>query len=116
MIKGVGRIPRTSRFHRSTLIPISQLPPEFLVLIFSFFAPFACDEEVGYLQLLRITHVCRQWRETALNYPHLWSYIYFTKLTPAGMPGGYQVFFPAFQVPSFAACHEGLDEISFHHL
>ena len=32
-----------------------------------------------------VAHVCRRWRETALNHPRLWSHINFTKLTPAGM-------------------------------
>jgi len=83
-LKALEEISRTSRYRRNTLIPISQLPPETLVLIFSFLSPFACDEKVGYLQLLRVTHVCRQWRETALDWPHLWSYINFSKLTRAG--------------------------------
>ena len=86
-LKALEEFSRTSRNRRNTLIPISQLPPETLVLIFSFLPPFACDEKVSYLQLIRVTHVCRQWRETALNYPHLWIYIDFTKLTPAGITG-----------------------------
>ena len=32
-----------------------------------------------------VTHVCRRWREIALNHPGLWSRINFTKLTPACM-------------------------------
>jgi len=86
-LKALEEFSRTSRTRRNTLIPISQLPPETLILIFSSLPPFACDEKVSYLPLIHVTHVCRQWRETALNYPHLWIYITFAKLTPAGITG-----------------------------
>ena len=33
-----------------------------------------------------VTHVCRRWRETALNHPRFWSHINLTQLTPVGMP------------------------------
>ena len=77
----------TSKCHHSALVPISCLPPEILIAIFSFMSPSISDEKVGYLSLIWVTHVCRQWREIALNYPNLWSYINFTKLTPAGITG-----------------------------
>jgi len=86
-LKALEEFSRTSRTRRNTLIPISQLPPETLILIFSILPPFACDEKVSYLPLIRVTHVCRQWREIALTYPRLWIYIDFTKLTPAGITG-----------------------------
>ncbi|KAH9983126.1 hypothetical protein BJV77DRAFT_324845 [Russula vinacea] len=35
--------------------------------------------------MICVTHVCRQWRETALNYPRLWSDFNFTKLTQAAV-------------------------------
>ena len=77
----------TSKFHHSALVPISCLPPETLSAIFLFLSPSISDKKVGYLALIWATHVCRQWREIALNYPNLWSYINFTKLTPAGITG-----------------------------
>jgi F-box-like len=76
---------RASKYRRNALAPISRLPPETLVAIFSFLSSSAFDEGVGYLEWLRVTHVCRRWRETALNFPHLWSRINFTTLTTAGI-------------------------------
>jgi hypothetical protein len=70
---------------RNTLAPISHLPPETLTAIFSFLPPSAWVTKAGNLTRICVTHVCRQWRETALNHPRLWSDINVTKLTPAGM-------------------------------
>jgi F-box-like len=70
---------------RNTLAPISRLPPETLTAIFSFLPPSAWVTKAGNLTMICITHVCRQWRETALNYPHLWSDFNFTKLTQAAV-------------------------------
>jgi hypothetical protein len=75
---------RSSKRRRNTLAPISRLPPETLAMTFSFLSP-AFDEGAGYLWLVRATHVCHQWRETALSYPYLWSHINFTTLPPAGI-------------------------------
>ena len=69
----------------NAIIPISRLPPEGLAIIFSFLSPPGCDEDIYYQTLLRATHVCRHWRETALNHPTLWSHIDFIKLRPAGI-------------------------------
>ena len=74
----------TSNCHHKALVPISYLPPEILLEIFSFLSP-SLDEKGGYLPLIWVTHVCHQWREITLNYPNLWSYIDFAKLTPAGI-------------------------------
>ena len=73
------------KFRRNTLAPISRLPPETLAAIFSFLPPSAWVTKAENLARICVTHVCRQWRETALNYPRLWSDFNFTKLTPAGM-------------------------------
>jgi hypothetical protein len=67
------------------LAPISRLPPEILASIFAFLSPSAWNEEAGHSAWICITHVCHWWRETALNYPRLWSHINLTKLTPVGM-------------------------------
>jgi hypothetical protein len=75
------------KHRRNTIVPISHLPPESLAFIFSFLSPSECDEEVYYRTLIRATHVCRSWRETALDYPTLWSHIDFIKLRPAGIAG-----------------------------
>ena len=70
---------------RNALAPISRLPPEILAAIFFLLPPSAWVKKAGNLAKICVTHVCRQWRETALNYPRLWSDFNFTKLTPAGM-------------------------------
>jgi len=84
-IKALEESIRASKCHRNALAPISRLPPETLAVIFSFLSSSAFDEGVGYPEWLRVTHVCRHWRETALNFPHLWSRINFTRLTTAGI-------------------------------
>jgi F-box-like len=60
--------------------PISYLPHETFARILSFLSHSA-----DYQALICATHVCRHWRETALNYPHVWSHINFAKLTPIGI-------------------------------
>ena len=80
---------RALRSHRNALAPISRLSSKTLAAIFSYF-PFSewekdwiQPEDAGYL--IDLTHVCRRWRETALNHPRLWSCINFPRatLTPA---------------------------------
>ncbi|KAF8481691.1 hypothetical protein DFH94DRAFT_825642 [Russula ochroleuca] len=78
---------RALRSRRNALAPISRLPPETLAAIFSLLPPpalftFLCK---GHLAWICVTHVCRKWRETALNHPYLWSHINFTRLTPVAM-------------------------------
>jgi F-box-like len=75
---------RTLKSHRNTLAPISRLPPEALAAIFSFVSSSALDES-GHLRWIRVTHVCRQWRQIALNYPRFWSNIDVTRMSPAIM-------------------------------
>ncbi|KAF8481686.1 hypothetical protein DFH94DRAFT_404420 [Russula ochroleuca] len=74
---------RALKSRRNALAPISRLPPEILATIFSLLPPSTWNKEAGHLEWIRVGHVCRLWRETALNHPRLWSYINFTKLTPA---------------------------------
>jgi len=86
-IQGLEDSIRESKYRRNALVPISRLPPEILSLIFSLLSFSAAhnksDRHVS--SLLRLTHVCRLWRDTALNRPHLWSHINFTKLTRVGI-------------------------------
>ncbi len=49
--------------------PISSLPPEIMTNIFS----FVRDASTHPLHWIKITHVCRYWREVALHAPGLWS-------------------------------------------
>ena len=77
---------RELNYRRNALVPISRLPPETLAEIFSLLS-FSVDdyEDVPDLKWIRVTHVCRRWRETALSFPYLWSHIPFNKLTLAGI-------------------------------
>ena len=76
---------RALKSRRNALALISGLPPETLAAIFSFLSLPERNKEVRYLEWIRVAHVCRQWRETALSHPRFWSHINFTKLTLPGM-------------------------------
>ena len=76
---------RVLESRRNALAPISSLPPEILAAIFSSLSPSA-NKGAFRLKWIYFSHVCRQWRETALNYPHLWSHINSSKLAPAAIP------------------------------
>ena len=84
-IKALEEPTCAAKRRRNALVPISQLPPETLSMIFSFLSPSLCDGKARYRPLLRVTHVCHQWREIALNYSYLWSCINPTLLSPAGI-------------------------------
>jgi len=86
-IKALEEHTYASKRRRNALVPISQLPPETLSMIFSFLFPplLVCDGKARYLPLLRVTHVCHQWREIALNYSYLWNCINPTMLSPAAI-------------------------------
>lgn len=60
--------------------PISRLPDELLVAIFHFYHSqwaeyclFAQDDAVPHYRWIKITHVCRRWRNVALGAPLLWT-------------------------------------------
>ena len=72
-----------SRFN--TLAPISRLPPEILATIFVFLSTSAWNKRDIHLEWIRVAHVCRRWREVALDHPRFWSHINFTGLTSGGM-------------------------------
>ncbi|KAH8987717.1 hypothetical protein EDB86DRAFT_2084866 [Lactarius hatsudake] len=75
------------KLRRNALAPISSLPPEVFAVIFSFVrlpSKLILAEEPDRLACLRVSHVCHQWREIALNQPLLWSHVDFTLLTSAG--------------------------------
>ena len=90
-IKSLEESIRALRYRRNALAPISSLPTEVITLIFSFLraratSAFTPDTkpDPDPLAWLRVTHVCHQWREIALNLPHFWSHIDFTNLSPVG--------------------------------
>ena len=76
---------RALKSRRNTLAPISRLPFEILTTIFAILSELAWNERSVPLEWIRVAHVCRRWREAALDYPRFWSHIDFTKLTPAGL-------------------------------
>ena len=61
---------------RNTLAPVSLLPPEILARVFHLLAldepPYSCEKSSGWI---RITHVCRHWRQVALDDSSLWARI-----------------------------------------
>ena len=84
---------RVLKARRNALAPISRLPPESLAAIFSFLPPSAND-----LKWICVSHVCRQWREAALNHPRLWSHINLTKPAPTAIA---EIFARAKTVPLY---------------
>lgn len=54
---------------RNRIVPISRLPPEILCSIFFFASRLAIYD----VQWIRLTHVCRYWRDLALQSPSLWA-------------------------------------------
>jgi hypothetical protein len=75
---------RVLKSRRNALAPISSLPPEILAAIFSSLSASA-NKGAFRLKWIYFSHVCRQWRETALNYPHLWNHVNSSKLAPAAI-------------------------------
>ena len=73
---------RVLKYERNALAPISSLPPEVFAIIFSFSCSSGKPDD--NLTRIRLSHVCHQWREIALNQPLLWSHVDFTTLSSAG--------------------------------
>ena len=76
---------RALKSRQNELASISRLPPEILAVIFFFHSLSTWCDKTAKMAWIRVAHVCRLWRETALNHPRVWSHINFTKLTSAGM-------------------------------
>jgi hypothetical protein len=76
---------RALKSRYNELAPISRLPCEVLAAIFSFLSVFAWNKGSSIFSWIYVAHVCRRWRETALNNPRLWSHINCSELTPVGM-------------------------------
>jgi hypothetical protein len=75
------------KYYRNTLVPISSLPNEVLITIFSFgvaLPSFGVLKSSLRISPFSISHVCHRWRKISLDLTHLWSQINFTKLTPTG--------------------------------
>ncbi|KAF8263419.1 hypothetical protein EI94DRAFT_1501980, partial [Lactarius quietus] len=78
------------RHRRNALAPVSSLPTEVVLTIFSLVRaastslPFILGERPDHLAWLRVAHVCHQWREIALNHSLFWSHIDFITVSSAG--------------------------------
>ena len=70
---------RVLKCRRNGRLPISKLPVEILSEIFLLHQQNVMDTKrhprVQSLNWIGISHVCRQWRETALNFSDLWIHI-----------------------------------------
>jgi hypothetical protein len=91
---------RALRLRRNALSPISSLPPEVFAAIFSILCPPpSLDRNPDrHLARFRVSHVCHQWREIALDYPFLWSHVDFTAL---GLAGATEILARAKSVPLY---------------
>jgi hypothetical protein len=91
-----------SELRNNTLSPVSSLHPELFAAIFSFLClPGASSldgEPDHHLERLRVSHVCHQWRQIALNLPLLWSHVDFNTLSLAGAA---EILFRAKSVPLY---------------
>ena len=77
---------RALRLRRNALSPISTLPPEVLAAIFSLLCPPSSPDRNPdhHIARLRVSHVCHQWCQIALNQPLLWSNVNFATVSLAG--------------------------------
>ena len=75
----------TLKIHQNAFRPINMLPPEILVEIFHEVYPLPTDFPPSIYAypfpdyLVKISHVCSHWRQTALACPSLWSAIHVSK-------------------------------------
>ena len=86
-IKSLEESVRALKLRRNQLSPISSLPPEVFLAIFSLLWPGGGrrpDSDNDHLTRLSISHVCHQWREIALDIPLLWSHVDFFAQAAAG--------------------------------
>ena len=101
-IKSLEESIRALKYRRNALAPISSLPTEVIVIIFSYLrlpssSPFSSlptglttdlfsslplpDTDHHPLDWLHAAHVCHQWREIALDDSVFWSHVDFPNLT-----------------------------------
>jgi hypothetical protein len=71
------KLVRSLLTRRNALVPISLLPPEILARIFHLLVleepPLSGGQSLGWI---RVTHVCRHWRQVALDDLSLWARIW----------------------------------------
>jgi hypothetical protein len=78
---------RSLLIRRNTLAPISLLPPEILARVFRFLVleepPLSRRGNLGWI---KVTHVCRHWRQVAIDDSSLWSKIWGIPMTNKWVP------------------------------
>ena len=74
---------RVLRLERNAIAPISSLPPEVFTIIFSLLC--SSGNPSSNVKRIRLSRVCHQWREIAINQPLLWNHIDFTTVSSAGV-------------------------------
>lgn len=63
---------------RNSLLHVSRLPPEPLTAIFLEYALECDDTFAGVVpDWVTVSHICRTWRQVALNCPALWTRLFF---------------------------------------
>ena len=87
-IKSLEDSIRVLRLQRNALAPVSSLPTEIIATIFSFLpnmlSAISPSKKPDPLIWLRVSQVCHQWRDIALNQPVFWSHVDFTNISSAG--------------------------------
>ncbi|KAI0061857.1 hypothetical protein BV25DRAFT_1826141 [Artomyces pyxidatus] len=73
------RVQSVLRFQRNSLLSVHRLPPEITALVFSFYVDetrrqLRSKHALGWIV---ITHVCRRWRQIALESAGLWQRVTF---------------------------------------
>ena len=77
------KLVRSLLTRRNALVPISLLPPEILARVFHLIVleepPISGGRSLGWI---RVTHVCRHWRQVALDDSSLWARIWGVQMNP----------------------------------
>ena len=86
-IDAARQLVRSLLIRRNTLAPISLLPPEILARVFRFLVleepPLSRKQNLGWI---KVTHVCRHWRQVAIDDSSLWSKIWGIPMTNKWVP------------------------------
>ncbi|KAN0133101.1 hypothetical protein V8E53_009131 [Lactarius tabidus] len=94
-IKSLEESVRSLKLRRNALSPISLLPPDVFIAIFSLLCLPGTSYHFYHPTLL-VSHVCHQWRKIALDQPLLWSHVNFTT-----QPGAAEILVRAKSAPLY---------------
>jgi len=86
-ISTIDKFVRSLLTRRNVLVPISLLPPDILARVFHLLVfeklPLAGIRNLGWI---RVTHMCRLWRQVALDDSSLWAKIWGIPINNEWMP------------------------------